>query len=70
MDLGLEDLVRVRTRGHNRFAERTMAPSGSDWKVELFGPKILARPGTTGVPTSSALKANDKLVVLYFSASW
>ena len=47
-----------------------MAPSRSDWKVELFGPKILSRPGTTGMPTPSMLKANDNLVVLYFSASW
>jgi len=46
-----------------------MAPSGSDWKVELFGPKILTKPGTTGMPTPSMLKG-EKLVVLYFSASW
>lgn len=39
------------------------------WSSELFGPKILTKPKTSGVPTASAL-GGKKLVALYFSASW
>ncbi|KAL7472138.1 hypothetical protein ACHAXS_012494 [Conticribra weissflogii] len=45
------------------------SPKCSDWCTTLFGPKILTKPKTTGVPTASALKGK-KLVALYFSASW
>lgn len=44
-------------------------PKASDWAADLLGPKLLAKPGTSGVPTASVL-AGKKLVVLYFSASW
>mmetsp|Transcript_9507 Transcript_9507/g.19707 ORF Transcript_9507/g.19707 Transcript_9507/m.19707 type:complete len:244 (-) Transcript_9507:314-1045(-) len=40
-----------------------------DWSTTLFGPKLLTRPKTTGVPTLSSLRGK-KLVALYFSASW
>mmetsp|Transcript_11838 Transcript_11838/g.26034 ORF Transcript_11838/g.26034 Transcript_11838/m.26034 type:complete len:229 (+) Transcript_11838:137-823(+) len=46
-----------------------MAASTENWSEDLFGPKILKKPKTTGVPTVSALKGK-KLVALYFSASW
>lgn len=48
-----------------------MAPSKTDesWSTELFGSKILTKPKTSGVPTSSSL-VDKKLVLLYFSASW
>ncbi|KAL7543317.1 hypothetical protein ACHAXR_012644 [Thalassiosira sp. AJA248-18] len=47
-----------------------MAPkAAADWSAELFGPKILTKPKTSGVPTASAL-SSKKLVALYFSASW
>ncbi|KAL3826944.1 hypothetical protein ACHAXA_006024 [Cyclostephanos tholiformis] len=41
----------------------------ASWTTELFGPKVLTKPNTTGVPTSSAF-GGKKLVALYFSASW
>mmetsp|Transcript_24495 Transcript_24495/g.35074 ORF Transcript_24495/g.35074 Transcript_24495/m.35074 type:complete len:222 (+) Transcript_24495:71-736(+) len=43
-----------------------------NWATELFGPKILTKPKTTGLPTESRIggKSNKKLVALYFSASW
>lgn len=47
----------------------TMAASTEHWSEDLFGPKILKKPKTTGVPTVPALKGK-KLVALYFSASW
>jgi len=46
-----------------------MAPKGTDWSTELFGPKLLTKPKTTGIPTPSAF-GGKKLVALYFSASW
>jgi hypothetical protein len=39
------------------------------WSTELFGPKILTKPKTTGIPTASVF-GDKKLVALYFSASW
>lgn len=48
-----------------------MAPkeAAAHWSTELFGPKLLNKPKTSGVPTASAL-SGKKLVALYFSASW
>ncbi|KAL7552197.1 hypothetical protein ACHAWF_015414 [Thalassiosira exigua] len=47
-----------------------MAPNkASGWSADLFGPKLLTKPKTSGVPTASAL-GGKKLVALYFSASW
>ena len=44
----------------------------TNWATELFGPKILTKPKTTGLPTESRFggKSSKKLVALYFSASW
>lgn len=39
------------------------------WSTDLFGPKLLTKPHTSGVPTAAALRGK-KLVALYFSASW
>jgi len=36
---------------------------------DLFGPKILKKPKTSGVPTPTQLKGR-KIVCIYFSASW
>lgn len=44
--------------------------ANSSWTDELFGPKILTKPKTTGLPTASAIGPKVKLVALYFSASW
>ncbi|KAL3802139.1 hypothetical protein ACHAW5_000224 [Stephanodiscus triporus] len=44
-----------------------MAPSS--WSTELFGPKVLTKPKTTGIPTASAF-GGKKLIAIYFSASW
>ena len=51
------------------YVASTMA---TNWATELFGPKILTKPKTTGLPTESRLgvKSGKKLVALYFSASW
>eukprot|EP00585_Thalassiosira_rotula_P001815 CAMPEP_0196137574 /NCGR_PEP_ID=MMETSP0910-20130528/5512_1 /TAXON_ID=49265 /ORGANISM="Thalassiosira rotula, Strain GSO102" /LENGTH=224 /DNA_ID=CAMNT_0041398053 /DNA_START=195 /DNA_END=869 /DNA_ORIENTATION=- len=45
-----------------------MAPS-AEWTTDFFGPKLLTKPQTTGIPTASAFEGK-KLIVLYFSASW
>lgn len=39
------------------------------WATELFGPKLLTKPKTSGLPTESRFQGK-KLVAIYFSASW
>jgi len=52
----------------NNTTNTTMA-SSAEWTTDFFGPKLLTKPQTTGIPTASAFEGK-KLVVLYFSASW
>ena len=53
-------------------AATTSTTMATNWATELFGPKILTKPKTTGLPTESRFggKSSKKLVALYFSASW
>ena len=43
--------------------------STMSWSSDLFGQKILKKPKTSGVPTSTQFKGK-KIVAIYFSASW
>lgn len=53
-------------------SQRNAITMANNWATELFGPKILTKPKTTGLPTESRIggKSGKKLVALYFSASW
>jgi len=43
--------------------------STTSWSSDLFGQKILKKPKTSGVSTSTQFKGK-KITLIYFSASW
>lgn len=60
-------LSRFHSSQHSTPA--TITATMTTWATELFGPKLLTKPKTSGLPTESRFQGK-KLVAIYFSASW